>query len=556
MLHLLGYTYNTFYKFNCIFIFSGSGSRHPFSSMDRIRINTQVSVKKCSLCQGDTEYYCFQCHQDLCNQCKKIHVIALCTKNHNVTSYLERTKYPQKGVISNDNCESSSVISLSSVEYSCHDEERRKYSGKIHNLRSEILYDRYALLEELGHDVKSGYKEVTFKGQLAVDMRGQGLKDLIDSVLAGDLVDRCIIQKTRISRYVTKLERFENRYLKYLDKPVKFLRFLKQKHSPQKYDKKILNMVFNLMKGMQIRRTKHRRVGNEILVRPLFSPVLQICLSVTGIDACRHISCVTPDQVWVSDDNKLVLTDTTTGDNLYTVKDSWHSDSGGGVHTVNNDFELIYINKNKEINKLSKDMKKTITFIRNTDSKWSILSLYFSSSTGDLLVGMFTVGEVSKINVYSHTGCLTRTMSQEYSWPRYITKNNNGDVVVSDSKLRAVIVTSGQGCHRFSYKGSGFQLWPRGICTDAMSHILVCDEYTKTVQMIGEDGEFLSYLLTYRSPGRSGLGPNCLSYDVNNHILFVGQWGTNKMFIYKSDIEYLALNGKHDLCIIGLINQD
>ena len=257
MLHVLGYTYNTFYKFNCIFIFSGSGSRHPFSFMDRIRINTHVSVKHCSLCQGDTEYYCFQCHQDLCNQCKKIHVIALSTKNHNVTSYLERTKYPQKRVISNDNCESSSVISLSSVEYSCYDEERRKYSSKIHHLRSEILYDRCALLEELGHDVKSGYKEVTIKGQLAVDMRGQGLKDLIDSVLADDLVDICIIQKTRISRYVTKLERFEHRYLKYSDRPVKFLRFLNQKHNPQNNDKKILDIVFKLMKGIQIRHTKN-----------------------------------------------------------------------------------------------------------------------------------------------------------------------------------------------------------------------------------------------------------------------------------------------------------
>lgn len=210
MLHLLGCTYNTFYKFNCIFIFSGSGSRHPFSSMDRIRDNTHVSVKHCSLCQGDTEFYCFQCHQDLCNQSKKIHVIALSTKNHNVTSYLERAKYPQKGVISNDNCDSSSVISLSSVEYSCYDEiERRKYSGKIDKLRSEILYDRCAVLEELGYDVKSGYKEVNMKGQLAVDVRGKRLKNMIDGVLSGDLVDRCIIQKTRMSRYVTNLERFE-----------------------------------------------------------------------------------------------------------------------------------------------------------------------------------------------------------------------------------------------------------------------------------------------------------------------------------------------------------
>lgn len=517
--------------------------------MDRIRINTHVSVKQCFLCHGDTEYYCFQCHQDLCNQCKNIHVIALSTKNHNVTRYLEKTKYPQKTVIStqtqdSDNCESSSVFCLSPVEYSCYDEiERRKYSGKIHHMRGEILYDRYALLEELGYDVKSGYKEVTIKGQLAVDMRGQGLKDMIDGVLAGDLEDRCIIQKTRMSRYVTKMERFEHRFLKYSDRPVKFLRFLKQKHNPQKNDKKILNMVFNLMKGMQIRQTKHRRAGNELLVRTMFSPVLQTCLSVTGIDACRHISCVTPDRVWVSDDKNLVLIDTTTGENLHSVDNFWHSDCHNGVHTVNNDFELIYINKDRDINKLSKDMKTTTTFIRNTDSEWSVISLYFSSSTRELLVGM-----PFNIKVYSNTGRLTKTISDMTMWPRYITKNNNGDVVVSDPSARAVIVTSGEGIHRFFYRGpiSGSMLWPRGICHDTMSHILVCDDYTKTVQIIDKDGNFLSYLLTYRSPGRSGLGPIGLSYDVNNHILCVGRWGTNKVFIYKPDNKYLVLKGKQD----------
>ena len=64
--------------------------------MDPTRICTQVSVKHCSLCQGDTEYYCYGCRQDLCIQCKKLHVIDLSTKNHEVTRYIERMKYPPK----------------------------------------------------------------------------------------------------------------------------------------------------------------------------------------------------------------------------------------------------------------------------------------------------------------------------------------------------------------------------------------------------------------------------------------------------------------------------
>ena len=64
--------------------------------MEATRISTQVSVKHCSLCQGDTEYYCYGCRQDLCIQCKKLHVIDLSTKNHEVTRYIERMKYPPK----------------------------------------------------------------------------------------------------------------------------------------------------------------------------------------------------------------------------------------------------------------------------------------------------------------------------------------------------------------------------------------------------------------------------------------------------------------------------
>ena len=79
--------------------------------MDPARISTQVSVKHCSLCQGDTEYYCYKCQQDLCIQCKKLHVIDLSTKHHTVTSYAEKMKYPPKQVKSSQSQDSKQVIS-------------------------------------------------------------------------------------------------------------------------------------------------------------------------------------------------------------------------------------------------------------------------------------------------------------------------------------------------------------------------------------------------------------------------------------------------------------
>ena len=52
------------------------------------------------------------------------------------------------------------------------------------------------MLEGLRYDRETGHKTVTIRGQSKAEMRCQGLKDLIDDVLAGDLADRCIIQKT------------------------------------------------------------------------------------------------------------------------------------------------------------------------------------------------------------------------------------------------------------------------------------------------------------------------------------------------------------------------
>ena len=55
--------------------------------MDPSGINFHCNVMTCSLCPGDTEYYCHICQQDLCLQCKEGHVINLDTLHHNVTIY-------------------------------------------------------------------------------------------------------------------------------------------------------------------------------------------------------------------------------------------------------------------------------------------------------------------------------------------------------------------------------------------------------------------------------------------------------------------------------------
>ncbi|XP_078311562.1 uncharacterized protein LOC144618771 isoform X2 [Crassostrea virginica] len=556
--------------------------------MDPTRISTQVSVKHCSLCQGDTEYYCYKCQQDLCIQCKKLHVIDLSTKHHTVTSYTEKMKYPPKQK-SSQSGDPKQVISARSQNPDNHEPcvmpfigprlrkfqppvwlspserseiQRKQYSRRIYHLRGETIYYRSVLLEGLRHDRDTGHKAVTIRGQSKAEMRGQGLKDLIDEVLAGDLEDRCIIQKTRMTRHMTKLLRYYHRFEQLSEtmvtRPFKFLRIMTRKHSPRKDDMKtIIKMLVNLMKEIRLVPSGiPRRAGVEDLLTLLSSPVVQKSLSVTGVKECRHISCVTPDRVWVSDEDNIILTDTATGKQLHSVEDSLGS--GNGKHTVNCEGELIYIDKERNIIKLCNDMKTTTTLIKHTDTTWRPVCVYCSPSSGDLLVGMSrkdtdTDTSTGKVMRYDNTGKRKQTIPHDdntphtlYELPLFITENNNGDVLVSDLFRDAVVVTSGEGVHRFSYTGpppSGSGLfYPRGICTDVMSHILVSELSTDTVQMLDRDGQFLSYVLTRQTPGMD-YTPGGLSYDVTTHAVCVGLWGNNTMSVCQHINRHLHLTG-------------
>eukprot|EP00105_Crassostrea_gigas_P034262 XP_019918410.1 PREDICTED: uncharacterized protein LOC105317431 [Crassostrea gigas] len=310
------------------------------------------------------------------------------------------------------------------------------------------------------------------------------------------------------------------------------------------------------LSGIPTPGTEKPQQGNQCLLKLMSPPELLHSHTLTGVEYCGHISCVTSDWVWVSDGNNLILTDTT-GDLVHRVEDSRSGLHCRGFHTVNSESELIYIHRKHKINKLSKDMKTTITFIKRTYTTWRPQCLYWSPSTGDLLVGMCYIHTgTAKVTRYNQSGQLTRTIQHDntgrglYRYPHYITENNNGDVVVSDR--RAVVVTEPGGRHRFSYTGppSGLGLEPGGICTDALSHILVYDGRTKTVQMLDKDGQFLSHLLTESQEMGE---PRSLSYDVNTHRLWVGSgsWDNNKVCVYRYITRQDAMTDEHRPCPDG-----
>ncbi|XP_052693110.1 uncharacterized protein LOC128171369 [Crassostrea angulata] len=571
-------------------IMDTASSQYTTASSQYTTASSPYKVHQCSKCPGDTAYHCVSCPCDLCPQCKENHVKDLQTIDHDVVSHRDKINYiPTQEIcvrhpshVYTKYCEPCQVpVCFHCRKHRTHRQldvktayktKRQQHRGTIHTIRSEALFYRPVLLTGIKADVKTCHTEFS-PLQSEMLTKAQRLKHLIDYVVYDllnnvlcyfDFKHRCKKQKIKMIRHIVRLRRYEHRYVQpaFTFSVLQFLSFTKTAlrkniktalpqrhltlHTSQLSMTESLNKedVMESLSAIQITERGNRRVGNQCLLKLTSGAELHQSLTVTGVDGCFHISCVTSDRVWVTGYNNLMLTDTT-GVPLHRVKDSC---CGNGLHTVNSESELIYIDRKYNINKLSKDMKTTTTFIERTDSTWVPQCVYWSPSTGDLLVGMYNYDKkTGKVTRYNQSGQLTQTIQYNntgrglYRQPRYITENNNGDVVVSDS-FSAVVVTERGGRHRFSYTGhpSGSRLYPRGICTDALSHILVCD--VTTVQMINKDGQFLSHLLTESQEMRV---PWSLSYDVNTHRLWVGSLDNNKVYVYRYITRQDALTDEH-----------
>ncbi|XP_062570165.1 uncharacterized protein LOC134232224 isoform X2 [Saccostrea cucullata] len=266
----------------------------------------------------------------------------------------------------------------------------------------------------------------------------------------------------------------------------------------------------------------------------MYRLALQKSVTVTGISRARHISRVTSDRVWINDIENLILT-SITGKKLHHLTDIY---SDVGVHTVTRDGELLYIDKSGNINKLSTDNTVNILLIKYT-VPWKPQCVYSSLSTGDLLVGMRnTDSKTGKVLRYNSKGEIIQTIQFDnstgqglYMEPIYITENRNGDVIVSDLD-RGVVVTDHGVKHLFTYTGSPPRsgLSPLGTCTDALSHILVCDFNTDNIQISNQHGHFLSEISTSELRIYK---PESLNYDDKTNLLWVGSFIDNKVNIYR-----------------------
>ncbi|XP_062571628.1 uncharacterized protein LOC134233656 [Saccostrea cucullata] len=535
---------------------------------------TELKPPECSQCKNRTEYYCRTCKQDLCVPCKEEHVLDLDTKHHDVV--IDRLKYGD--IILRKTCERhpnmacemwcllcklpvcSNCVCVKQISHETQDiksiykHQCEQHQERIFHVKSEIMLHNHCIQAGIRSDFRSCQTEIS-KLQENMIIKGKRLKDWIDEMVEDIREIKPYLNSIQNNqrRHIKSIQTCEHRSEQLANKAIQFLLFSKKNsfykindtlsasiikvHALSKNINK--DNVFNCLGRIQTTETRKRQARSEQLFKVISPPMVQKTFKVKPTwlldKVSLHISCVTPGIAWVSSWNNLNLTDTA-GNNVLFLKDKCNNN---GVHTVTKEGSLVYIDREYNINKLSLSNETKSTLMRVVEP-WKPYCIYCSPSNGDFLIGMMRQDKyIAKVARYNNEGKkLQHNPGQAlYVNPRYITENQNGDVIVSDLinnvfDLGVIVVTDSLGTHRFSYKGDpqASEFKPHGICTDALSHILVCDAYTKTVQMIDKDGQFLAVLLTEEQ----GLEyPYSLSYDYKSHLLWVGSLRSTTICIYR-----------------------
>ena len=558
-------------------------------------MNSAVNAKFCKCNEEGAEYFCHTCHNHYCRKCQQEHATNLDTKHHSNNLYRNISSHvPNKKETCSIHlectyqkfCESCNIPICDLCKghrkhkklklLKAYESKHKQLKEQIFKIRCDTIYQFQIILTELKDDIKHCLKE---KKELmsAMIVMSRKIKSYMDKALGHSRylkdVHSCSSQLERIKKHINKIQYYEQIQETLIRRPVKFLKFIKTLRPPSMEDTPSLalhsmlsmtpdinvkDLIKPLTKIKMIKRDK-RCLKNSKLLKVILPVNVIDSYVIKDVDRCHHISHVTLDRVWVNDGNSLILADTTTGVTLKRLPILRYG-SCLGLHSVNSERELIYIENSSAVKKYCNDMSTKTVFKmkKRRYSDWLPVCLYCSPSTGDLLIGKMRYDtNKSKVARYNKQGKQTQTIQNDkngqalYHFPRYITENNNGDVVVSDSidkSYGAVVVTDRDGMHRFSYTGnqSGSKLSPLGICTDAFSNILVCDWKTQLVHVIEESGKFYSTwgpLVLDKSGRKLTTIPYSLSYDVNTHLLWVGSGHGNVVSAFRYIHRHSHLTG-------------
>ncbi|XP_061188646.1 uncharacterized protein LOC133196804 [Saccostrea echinata] len=518
---------------------------------------------ECSRCGEYVTYYCKTCESNLCGECKRKHFNNTDTGNHSVVIYRGKFKkcieelceeHPKEKYI--QVCKVCEVpVCKTCKRKNCHknhkfqdlqvEKQNKDLETSTTELQNTILPQYRGVQDEIIRE-KVDFKEKADKIMGIMESNAHILENYIRKTLEEN---RCRLnrelqkfskEEKRVDHHITELQSLLDSYEESTSKPAEFLLLSKKRPLPDCMRKFIIPKVPSFVAEVNITKDDVEKLLGKLTVekkeiKPSYEHLYRLKLKATkeitvsvSVENIRHISCVgIKNWVWVSGSEYLVLVDKT-GDKL----NEYEINSGFGCHSVASDCRLYYLSKNGNI---CTDRKKDVI---KASQRWKICSIYCSCKNSAIIVGMKR-GSEAKLMKYDNSGNPTAIVlydskrNQLFISPDYITENCNDDIVVSDSGKLAVVVTDYGGNHRFSFTGCSSSMSkfnPRGICTDILSNILVCDIKTETIQILNKDGTFIQYLQTDDQDFRC---PYSLCYDLENQLLWIGGLDSNMLIAYR-----------------------
>ncbi|XP_078327076.1 uncharacterized protein LOC144623043 [Crassostrea virginica] len=498
----------------------------------------------CDLCQSPVSFFCRRCGVNLCDPCALLHLRVKSKFGHDVVDYASKDNddvcfcdsHPENKCSAYcKECDIPICLLCVSIKHKSH--EISELQDKIEELLKDITREndrlqsfRDDLERVLDHTVKtaSSLPSVYKRKKDEVTARGEDWKKQIDDyvkklhqeleVLKNENEAVLLKQKKEYEDVIGKIDEMNRKSRKLQNsknvtemqkfRPViteqntlkEFTQYTFPTFYKCKIDENYLQNYFGYIEKMHERKISLLKEkisipdpdsGRKELEAPSVSSVID-----TGFPADKKYNTRLYDMA-VTDDQRVWMGGQSRELKLFDLQGNLHRTvtiTTQGMYICMYYKQVVYSDLlNKTVKKISDDDTVVTMF---TTGDWKPKGITGSAS-GDLLVCLRT-DDQSKVVRYSSTGTVLQEIHYDsqcqplYQHAYYITENVNGDIIVTDYKMKKVIAVDGLGIFRYSYSGGKTAT---SVATDSVGHVYVTDDKGDKIHMLDRDGRFLRYII-------------------------------------------------------------
>ncbi|XP_078323261.1 uncharacterized protein LOC144622464 [Crassostrea virginica] len=498
----------------------------------------------CDLCQSPVSFFCRRCGVNLCDPCVLLHLRVKSKFGHDVVDYVSKDdddvcfceSHPENKCSAYcKECDVPICILCVSIKHKSH--EISELQDKIDELLKDITREndrlqsfRDDLKRVLDHTVKtaSSLPSVYKRKKDEVTARGEDWKKQIDDYVKKLLQELdelkneneavLLKQKKEFEDVIGKVDEMNRKSTKLLHsknitemqkfRPViteqntlkEFTQYTFPTFYKCKIDENHLQKYFGYIEKMHERKISLLKEkislpdadsGREVLEAPPVSSVID-----TGFTASKKYNSRLFDMA-VTDDQKVWMGGASSELKLFDLQGHLQRTvtiTTQGMYICMFNKQVVYSDVlNKTVKKISAD--DTVVTM-STTGDWKPKGITGSAS-GDLLVCLLK-DDQSKVVRYSSTGTVLQEIQYNsqcqplYQDAYYIAENVNGDIIVTDFKMRKVIAVNGLGIFRYSYSGGKSA---SSFATDSVGHVYVTDFKDDKIHMLDRDGRFLRHII-------------------------------------------------------------